>query len=377
MKRFDHLFSVRTILRITGLAGASLLSLTLLAGCSGTSSGTPAPTASSSSQEAATQEAEPSDQAATADAAAEGSANAIARVVTDLTGNELEVPVTVGKIISLAPSTTDLLIDLGLSDKIIAVDTYSEMSYASDLPAGIPSFDMMNPDNEQIVAMAPDIVFTTGMSYAWGEDVFASAREAGVFIIDIESQASLQEIVDSIIFIGDCVKEREAAEAIADDMDAFLKEARKALEGAPKTEEEVRVLFELSTPTADFPTIYSVGPGSYIDEILTLCGTKNIAADAETPWPVLTEEAAIEQNPNYIITTDNYTPDVVNVILSTDGWQTVSAIQDKNVYLIDADRINRPNHHVCESIVELLDLFYPDMFEDLESPFDETLPDAA
>ena len=375
MNRLDRLFFLRAFSRITRMAIVPLLALTLFAGCTGGTAPAASPQEASSAPVASSAETA-SSEAASDDASAEASANAIARVVTDLKGNELEVPMTVDRIISLAPSTTDLLLDLGLSDKIIAVDTYSETSYADDLPSGIPSFDMMNPDNEQIVALNPDIVFTTGMSAAWGEDVFASAREAGVFIIDIESQASLQEIVDSIVFIGDCVKERAAAEEIAADMEAFLDEARSSALGIA-TEEPINVLFELSTPTADFPTIYSVGPGSYIDEILTLVGAVNIASDTDTPWPVLTEEAAIEKNPTHIITTDNYTPDVVQVILSTDGWENVAAVQERNVYLIDADRINRPNHHVCESIVELLDIFYPGVFEDLESPFDETLPNAA
>ena len=298
------------------------------------------------------------------------------RVVTDLTGNELEVPATVDTIVSLAPSTTDLLLDLSLSAKIVAVDTYSMDSYETELPDGIPSFDMMNPDNEQIVALSPDIVFTTGMSYAWGEDVFASAREAGVFIVDIESQATLQEIVDSIIFIGDCVGEREAAEVIAEDMDVFLNDVQDAVAEIGDAAQPV-VLFEMNTPSADFPTLYSAGPGSYIDEIIALTGGVNAAGDTDTPWPVLTEEAAIAANPDVILTTDDYTPDVENVILSSEGWENVNAVANKQVFLIDANKINRPNHHVCESILEVLELLYPETEFDLESPFAETFLHAA
>ena len=351
---------------------ALVMSCALLAGC--TSSNTAAPAAASSAAEATTASKSASEAVST-----EEPANTDVRTVTDLTGNELEVPAEVNTIISLAPSTTDLLLDLGLSEKIIAVDTYSMDSYGAELQHGIPSFDMMSPDNEQIVALQPDIVFTTGMSYAWGEDVFASAREAGVFIIDIESPATLQEILDSIIFIGDCVAKREAAEAIAVEMDLFLEDVQAAVKEQKGAEPKV-VLFEMSTPTADFPTIYSAGPDSYIDEIITLTGGVNAAADTDTPWPALTEEAAIAANPDVILTTDNYTPDVVNVILSSEGWENVNAVSNKQVYLIDADKINRPNHHVCGSIMEILEILYPDMpglLQELEAPFEEALPDAA
>ena len=350
------------------------MTFALLAGCASQSGSAPAAASTGESVTADAVSTEAADTASTE--AANDAADADTRVVTDLTGNELEVPATVDTIVSLAPSTTDLLLDLGLSAKIVAVDTYSMDSYGTELPDGIPAFDMMNPDNEQIVALSPDIVFTTGMSYAWGEDVFASAREAGVFIVDIESQATLQEIVDSIIFIGDCVGEREAAEVIAEDMDVFLNDVQDAVAEIGDAAQPV-VLFEMNTPSADFPTLYSAGPGSYIDEIIALTGGVNAAGDTDTPWPVLTEEAAIAANPDVILTTDDYTPDVENVILSSEGWENVNAVANKQVFLIDANKINRPNHHVCESILEVLELLYPETEFDLESPFAETFLHAA
>ena len=87
---------------------------------------------------------------------------------TDRSGNPIEVPENVETIISMAPSTTQILIDLGLGDKIVACDTYSYGSYSADLKADIPQFDMMTPDQEKIVSLNADVVFTTGMSASHG-----------------------------------------------------------------------------------------------------------------------------------------------------------------------------------------------------------------
>ena len=351
---------------------ALVLTALLLAGCA--SQQTPAAAGTSETSAATTEE---SSEAPADTSAAEGSTNAIARVAKGMDGREVVVPMAVNTVISLAPSTTEILIDFGIADKIVAVDTYSAMDYADILPAGIPAFDMMNPDNEQIVALGADLVFTTGMSYAWGEDVFASARDAGVTIIDIESATSLQEIMDSILFIGDCVMEKDAAEAMVEDMAVFLDEVEKIME-ATDLNVKKSVLFELSTPSAEFPTIYSVGPGSYIDEIISLVGGENVASDTDTAWPALTEEAAVAYNPDVILTTDNYTPDVENVLLTLSGWENVSAVQNGEVYLIDANRVNRPNHRVCGAILEIGTLLYPELFEELANPFEEeALKDAA
>ena len=361
---------------------ALVLTAMLLAGCtsqagqSATGAATEATAAATAASTAATEASEATTAAEAENSAAAASTNAIARVAKDLKGNDIVVPMEVNTIISLAPATTELLIDLGIADKIVAVDTYSAADYADLLPADIPAFDMMNPDNEQIVALGADLVFTTGMSYAWGEDVFASARDAGVTIIDIESAASLQEITDSIRFIGECVQEQEGAEAIAAEMEAFLAEVASVME-TTEVYEKKRVLFELSTPTPEYPTIYSVGPGSYIDEIITLVGGENVASDTDTAWPALTEEAAVAYDPDVILSTDNYTPEVEQVLLTLSGWENVSAVKNGEVYLIDANRINRPNHRVCGAILEIAQILYPDLFEEVEDPYEEALQDAA
>ena len=112
------------------------LTLAVLTGCA---SGNSAPDAASTAASEAAVEASAADaaRAETSEAEAKESDTDV-RTVIAMDGHELEVPAQVDAIISLAPSTTDLLIDLGLSGKIIAVDTYSMDSYGAELPAGIP-----------------------------------------------------------------------------------------------------------------------------------------------------------------------------------------------------------------------------------------------
>ena len=104
----------------------------------------------------------------------------------------------------MAPSTTRFLIDLGLADKIIAIDTNS-YAYADSLPKDVKQFDMMVPDNEALVALEPDIVFTSGMSDAGGVDAFQSVRDAGICVADIPSSTSFAEIAEDMKFIGSAV----------------------------------------------------------------------------------------------------------------------------------------------------------------------------
>lgn len=348
-----------------------LLATTFLGGCSkntsdSTSSATGAVSSVSSAGASATGASVADSAAASSDA---GEGFTIPPLPTkDLSGNEITVPEEVNAIISMNPSTTQLLIDLGLGDKIVATDTYSATDFAASLKSDVKSFDMMTPDNEQLIALKPDLVFTTDMSGVDGNDDYAAVREAGIAVLDIPSASSLQEIVDSILFVGNCTGTYKEAYDISKRMEAFMYDL-DAIGKTVKEEEKVKVLFTLSTPSADYPQIYSVGKGSYIDEILTKLGAVNIAGSEDTPWPVLTEEATVEANPDFVLLADNYTPDAVNTLLGLKGWENITAVANKQVYLIDANAISRPNQHVCGAIAEIAHILYPGIYKDIMDPF--------
>ena len=120
----------------------------------------------------------------------------IAIPTQDRAGNAIKVPEKVEKIVSMAPSTTQVLIDLGLGDKIIGIDTNS-VTYADKLPSNVAQFDMMAPDNEAIAALNPDIVFTSGMSSVGGTSPFQSLIDSGVCVADIPSPSSFDGIISS------------------------------------------------------------------------------------------------------------------------------------------------------------------------------------
>lgn len=292
---------------------------------------------------------------------------------TDPAGNEITLPDEVNSIVSMAPSNTRILIDLGLADKITACDTYSEMYYGDQLTEDIPTFDMMQPDQEQIAALNPDLVLTTGMSYSQGDDVYASVREAGVCVADIPTAETLAEIGSDIEFIGKCTGEEEKAENIVSEMNDCInkmKELGSTIDVGPLKS----VLLVTSTPTADYPTIYAAGSDTYIDEIITDLSCINAAAtDSGEQWPALTEEAAVSLNPDVIISTDTYTENVVDTWLSMEGWENVNAIKNKEVYLLKySNELNQPNQHVVSAMVEMAKDIYPDVYKDLEDPFDGT-----
>ena len=100
---------------------------------------------------------------------------------------------------SLAPATTQILCDLGLADKIVAVDTNSPQ-YAEELTEDVMQFDMMEPDLEQILNAEPDIIFVSNMSSQGGDDIFKSVRDAGICVAEIPTSNSIEDVKEDVRF---------------------------------------------------------------------------------------------------------------------------------------------------------------------------------
>ena len=273
----------------------------------------------------------------------------------DRSGNDIKVPAEVKSIVSLAPSTTRVLIDLGLALKIVAVDTNS-MSYKDYLPSGVKTFDMMNPDNEAIAALKPDLVFTSGMSSVGGTSPFKPLVDAGICVADIPSSASIADIAEDIKFIGNCTGKGIEAAALATAM------KRKT------------VLFMMNIPTSDSPTIYSFGTGTYMDEMLTKIGAKNACA-SQKGWVSISIEDAVAMNPDVILTNVDYVEDPVKEIKALKGWENVKAVKNNEVYKVDPNLSMQPNNHVVDAALEWIKDIYPDIFTDLSKNIEKALKD--
>ena len=341
--------------KLSSIVLATLFSLSLFSGCG-------------KSEEKTT---EATTQAVTTEAATETDTEAVATAndaegtkTKDRAGNDIVIPEKVDKIVSMAPSTTRFLIDLGLSDKIIAIDTNS-YAYMDSLPKDVQQFDMMEPDNEALVALQPDIIFTSGMSNVGGMDAFQTARDAGVCVADIPSSTSFAEIAEDLKFIGSAVGEEEKAQELIDEFNDKHEMVEKL--GKDVTEKK-KILFMISLPSADYPSIYTFGKGTYLDEMITDIGAENVTGDQEG-WVSITEEEAIAMNPDVIITNVDYIDDVVNVIKSAEGWGEVNAIKNDAVYYIDATSSNQPNNHTVDALIQMAKLVYPDTFDVFLDPF--------
>lgn len=274
-------------------------------------------------------------------------------VVKDREGNDFKVPEKVDRIISTAPSNTEVLVELGLADKLVAVDKYS--ADIPGLPKGIELIDFSNPDPEAIVALDPDMIIASGHNKTGNsEDPFKVVKEAGISVAYIPSSDSIQGIYDDIMFIADITNTKDKGQKIVDNMKSQVAEIEKI---GKTIKDKKTVYFEIGPA----PNLYSFGNGTFLNEMIELVGGENIFKD-QNGWISPSAESVIEKNPDVIITNVNYVPDAVKEIKNREGWENIAAVKNGQVYLVDANASSRPSQNVVKALQQMAEYINPDAY---------------
>ena len=296
----------------------------------------------------ASQAVEPSD-------APEGpSADVPALPTVDPSGASISIPENIDSIVVLAPSLAETVVALGLGDKIIGYDLNS-LGLAG-LPADVPTFDTVNPDAEQLVALAPDVLLVSSLSLYDQEAPYQPLIDAGVCVICVPTSESIDGVKSDIAFLAAALSANDAGQAILDELTAELDKLAATAASIP-AEERKSVYFEISAA----PYMYSTGGGTYLDEMISLIGAENILS-GETGWVSVEGETVVAADPDVIFTNVNYLDDPVAEILGRDGWAGVAAVINQDVYYIDNMASSLPNQNIVIALRQMAAALYPDYF---------------
>ncbi|MDD2447047.1 MAG: ABC transporter substrate-binding protein [Tissierellia bacterium] len=273
-------------------------------------------------------------------------------VMTDRAGNEIEIPEDIETIVSMGPSTTEVLVELGYADKIVATDTYSKD--LGILAGDILYLDMMSPDIEQLIALDPDFVFATGMMMVEGTDPFKAVKDLGITVVYIPSSESIEEIYKDIIFTAQVLNEEEKGQEIVNNMKSEIESIQKI---GDTISDKKTVYFEIAAA----PNMVSFGKGAFQNEMIEIIGATNALGNLEG-WVSISDEAVVAANPDVIITNVGYIDNPVEEIKSREGWENINAIKNDQVYHINDNLSSVPNHNIVIALKDMAKKTYPDKY---------------
>ncbi len=271
--------------------------------------------------------------------------------MTDREGNSFKLPQKVNTIISTAPSNTEILVGLGLSDKLVAIDKYS--SDVDGINKNLPKIDFKNPDAETLVSLKPDIIIASGHNKTGNEDPFAAVKEAGIPVVYIPTSSSIEDLYKDIDFIAKIT----GTEKKGDEMTANLKDEISSIKKIGDTiTDKKSVYFEIGSTSG----LYSFGNDTFLNEMIEIVGAKNIFAN-EKSWISPSPEAVVKANPDVILTNEP-TSNAVNNIKTREGFQEVTAVKDNKIFAIDSNSSSRPSQNIIKALKQIAKAIYPEEY---------------
>jgi len=279
------------------------------------------------------------------------------REVIDRSGKKITIKSQINRIISTAPSNTEIITDLGQAHKLVAIDRHS--ANVSGIPTGLTQLDFFYPDAEVIIKLEPDIIIASGHNpTGTGEDPFKLLREMGISVVYITMSASIEEIYNDIAFIADILQVRKEGERLINSMKTQIDEitqeaAQTAAQMTANTGNRPTVYFEISAA----PDMMTFGKNSYINDMISVIGAQNIFGDEN--WLVTPgAEAVISRNPDVILTNVNYIDDPITEIKSRPGFNHISAVKNNRIYQIDTDSSVRPSSRIILALRQMSQAVY-------------------
>ncbi|MEK4230003.1 ABC transporter substrate-binding protein [Solibacillus sp. FSL H8-0538] len=258
-----------------------------------------------------------------------------------------EVPET---IVSLQPSSTEILFSLGVGDKIIGATEYD--TYPAEALEIERVSTSVTIDAERVVELNPDVV----IAYSNADEAqITQLEDAGLKVFMIQSAASFEDVYSDVVQLSEVMGVEETGEKVIADVQAQIAAVQ---EKTNTLETKKKVYYEVSPA----PDIWTAGSETFQHEILTAAGVDNVFVD-QTGWLSVTEEDVITRSPETILTPATYLDDAVGEILSRAGWDTIQAVTNKEVYLVDGDVLSRPATRIGEAVELVAQTVYPDLFK--------------
>lgn len=254
--------------------------------------------------------------------------------VQDGSGREVVLVNRPRRIVSGTPSCTEILFAVGAGDQVVGVTKWCNYPEAAKDKENIGDIVPLNV--EKVVALNPDLVVLQRLN---GQEALDKLVQMGIPVLLLQAD-SFTGIMEAITMVGEAAGHQDEAQSLVCDLAGRL-EAVKA-----KAKGNLKVLILLGGES-----LWTAGPGSFLDEAVTLAGGENVAYDLEGGWGELSSEIIIKRDPDVIITSSD-----VEAVYQNRTWRTLAAVKKRQVHQVDSNLFHRPGPRLFAALEELSEL---------------------
>lgn len=245
------------------------------------------------------------------------------------------------RVISAAPSITEIIYSLGAEDILIGRTDYCNFPVEVTEKPSIGT--LFEPNIEKIVQLNPDILIA-GTHFQ--KEIVDKLEEANITVILVQEEERIEGVYKGIYKVGEIINRIEEANIVVTDMKSRISNIKKSVPENRPTVYYVVGFGEYGD--------YTAGGDTFISELLELAGGINIAKDS-LGWTYSLEKI-IEKNPDIIICSKYFnTPQQLK---NATGYKNLPAVTEGRLYPIDNNLLDRPGPRVAEGVEQLYEIFY-------------------
>ena len=274
--------------------------------------------------------------------------------VTDQLGRVVKLEEAPQRIISLAPSNTEILFALGLADRVVAVTDYCNYPPQAKMKPSIGGF--ATPNIEKLIALSPDLILATSIHKKRG---IPQLEERGMTVFALNA-LTLDEVLEAIALVGEVTgKEAEASELVAE-MQNRIKVVTDKTDSLPQGQRPKVFHITWHDP------LWTAGAGTITDELIQKAGGVNIAWDI-SEYKVINLELVLERNPDVIIAVTGHGEAKglpFQWVQTEPRLKETSARKSGRVYQINADIADRPGPRIVDALEKFAELIHPELFKE-------------
>lgn len=262
------------------------------------------------------------------------------------------------RIISMAPSITEVLFALNLGDRVVGVTRYC--TYPPEVREKEKIGGFLDPSYEAIVALSPDLIILLPIH----SECANRLDRLGIKHLTVD-QTKPEHILESIVTIGDACGAPERAKTLVAQLRTRITEIEKRIAGLPKPSVLMSIGRDLSFPALAQVSI--AGKNAFFDAMLEIAGGVNVFTEEGISYPILSAEGILRLNPDVII---ELAPDTDNAHISEAGileaWKTlpgVNAVKNDRLHILSGGYIKIPGPRFVQIAEDLARILHPELEE--------------
>lgn len=263
--------------------------------------------------------------------------------VIDDAGRRVRIDRVPERIISLAPSNTELLFALGAGERLVGVTRYCNYPPAAERVARVGDVSL---NFEEIVGLRPDLIIAVGSMQG---DSIDRLEKLGCKVIVLEARR-VADVPRHLRLLGRAMGLAAQAETQAR---SFENRIAVVTARVKRSSAQPRVFVEIWNQP-----LISVGPGTYLNELIEMAGGASISSDCSTQWPHFSEEMVIQRNPEVVILTCFNRAEV----MKRESWKGLSAMKTGRVYEVNPDIYVRPTPRLADGLEQLARWLHPEIY---------------